>query len=375
MTKVVDVRFRTAGKAYRFDVGELVLSRGDHVIVDNQKGKAYATVVSSPHTLIKEPSKPLRKVVRIANEEDEAHHQENLENEKKAYQICKGKIAELGLDMKLVSAEQAFTGKKMIFYFTADERVDFRELVKALASEFHTRIEMRQIGVRDETTMCGGIGVCGRELCCCTYLTEFAPVSIKMAKAQNLSLNPGKISGTCGRLMCCLRNEAEAYEELNKTVPKMGEKVKTPEGTEGTVTGLDVLRQRVKVVIQLDEDNKELHEYAASELTFKPRGQKKDVQNGQTDQKKDKSRSEKQQPQRAQQDKQQQAANDAAKADSGDHPAEQNDQDHDGVPGGNRSKDAPRGRRRSRGRRGRNRPRRQNEGQSGQQDSGKKDEA
>ena len=281
MTKIVDVRFRSAGKSYRFDANDLPLKRGDHVIVDNQKGKAFAYVLNMPHDLLSEPAKPLRKVLRIATAEDEDKHHQNLELEKRAYHACKEKVAELGLDMKLVAAEQAFVGKKMTFYFTADDRVDFRELVKALAAEFHTRIEMRQIGVRDETTMCGGIGVCGRELCCCTYLTEFAPVSIKMAKAQNLSLNPGKISGTCGRLMCCLRNEAEAYEELNKTVPKMGEKVGTPEGAEGTVTSLDVLRQRVKVLIQIDDDNKEMREYAASELTFKPRGQKNGQQNAQ----------------------------------------------------------------------------------------------
>ena len=176
--------------------------------------------------------------------------------------------------MKLVATECAFNGKKMTFYFTADERVDFRELVKELAAEFHTRIEMRQIGVRDETTICGGIGICGRELCCCTYLNGFAPVSIKMAKAQNLSLNPEKISGVCGRLMCCLRNEAETYEELNKTVPKMGEKVGTPEELTGQVVSLDVIRQKVKVLVELDEDNKEIREYDAAELKFKPRGRK-----------------------------------------------------------------------------------------------------
>ena len=181
MTKVVDVRYRAAGKAYRFDANDLPLKRGDHVIVDNSKGKAYATVQNMPHDLIGEPVKPLRKVVRVATEEDEEKQRANVENEKKAYSFCKEKIAEMELDMKLVSAEQIFTGKKIIFYFTADERVDFRELVKVLAAEFHTRIEMRQIGVRDETTMCGGIGVCGRELCCCTFMTEFAPVSIKMA--------------------------------------------------------------------------------------------------------------------------------------------------------------------------------------------------
>ena len=274
MTRVVNVRFREAGKEYRFESGDMDLKIGDHVIVDSQKGKAFAYVTTPPHEMFGESRRPLKKVVRIANEEDEERQERNREREKRAYYVCKEKIAEQGLEMKLVAAEQAFTGKKMIFYFTADDRVDFRELVKELAGEFHTRIEMRQIGVRDETTMCGGIGICGRELCCCTFMTEFAPVSIKMAKAQNLSLNPGKISGTCGRLMCCLRNEAEAYEELNKTVPKMGEKVKTPEGTIGTVTSLDVLRQKVKVLIEIDENEKELKEFDASELEFKPRGRK-----------------------------------------------------------------------------------------------------
>ena len=280
MTNVVHVRFRDGGKAYRFDANELDLNPGDHVIVENQKGKAFAHVINRPHELIGEPKKPLKKVLHIATEEDEEKQAKNREREKRAYAVCKEKIAEQGLEMKLVAAEQAFTGKKIVFYFTADDRVDFRELVKELAAEFHTRIEMRQIGVRDETTMCGGIGVCGRELCCCTYMTEFAPVSIKMAKAQNLSLNPGKISGTCGRLMCCLRNEAEAYEELNKTVPKMGEKVKTQDGQAGMVTGLDIIRQRVKVLIEIDEDNKELKEFDASELIFKPRGKKAAQQDG-----------------------------------------------------------------------------------------------
>ena len=274
MAKVVDVRFRDGGKTYRFDVNELNLKAGDKVIVDNQKGKAFAYVAGTPLEETAERKKPLKKVVRLASEEDCEKHEGNREREKKAYDFCKKKVAEKELDMKLVATECAFNGKKMTFYFTADERVDFRELVKELAAEFHTRIEMRQIGVRDETTICGGIGICGRELCCCTYLNGFAPVSIKMAKAQNLSLNPEKISGVCGRLMCCLRNEAETYEELNKNVPKMGETVGTPEELTGKVVSLDVIRQKVKVLVELDEDNKEIREYDAAELKFKPRGRK-----------------------------------------------------------------------------------------------------
>ena len=291
MAKVVDVRYREGGKTYRFDVNGLDLKAGDEVIVENQKGKAFAYVASTPLEEIAERKKPLKKVLRTATEEDREKKASNKERETKAYDLCRKLVAEKELDMKLVATECAWGAKKMTFYFTADERVDFRELVKELAAELHTRIEMRQIGVRDETTICGGIGICGRELCCCTYLNGFAPVSIKMAKAQNLSLNPEKISGVCGRLMCCLRNEAETYEELNKTVPKMGEKVGTPEDLRGQVVSLDVIRQKVKVLVELDEENKEIREYDASELQFKPRGRKggKDKENKDKKDKGDKS--------------------------------------------------------------------------------------
>lgn len=179
--------------------------------------------------------------------------------------------------MKLIDAEYTFDNNKVLFYFTADGRIDFRELVKDLASVFRTRIELRQIGVRDETKIRGGIGICGRELCCHTYLSEFAPVSIKMAKEQNLSLNPSKISGVCGRLMCCLTNEEQTYEELNRHLPANGDHVTTPEGLKGDVQAVNVLRQQVKVVVTLDNDEKEIREYKASELKFKPRRKKKDV--------------------------------------------------------------------------------------------------
>ena len=274
MAKIVDVRFRSAGKTYRFDTNELPIRQGDDVIVDSAKGKAFAHVVTMPYEQIAESKKPLKKVIRLANEEDREKVEANREKEKEAYAFCKERIVARELDMKLVATECAFNARKMTFYFTADERVDFRELVKDLAARLHMRIEMRQIGVRDETTIIGGIGMCGRELCCCTYLTDFAPVSIKMAKTQNLSLNPEKISGVCGRLMCCLRNEAETYEELNKTVPKMGERVRAVEGEEGKVVSLDVIRQKVKVLIDIDEDDKEIKEFDAVDLIFKQRGRK-----------------------------------------------------------------------------------------------------
>ena len=245
--EVVDIQFRPGQKIYYFDPDGVTYQPGDHVIMDTARGAEYGTCTGGNHRI---PSKdvvaPLRKVLRKASAQDEKIVAENRAKEKRAYDICLQKIADHNLDMQLVSAEVAFDGSKILFYFTADERVDFRELVKNLASVFHTRIELRQIGVRDKAKMVGGLGICGRPFCCASFLDDFQPVSIKMAKTQNLSLNPTKISGTCGRLMCCLKYEQDAYEDLIRTSPKLESFVDTPEGR-GTVTEVDLLRQRVKV--------------------------------------------------------------------------------------------------------------------------------
>ena len=224
-----------------------------------------------------EVMQPLKSVIRIATEEDKRAEEKNREKEKEAFEICLEKIRKHNLDMKLINAEYTFDNNKVLFYFTADGRIDFRELVKDLAAVFRTRIELRQIGVRDETKIRGGIGICGRPLCCHTYLSEFAPVSIKMAKEQNLSLNPTKISGVCGRLMCCLTNEEETYEELNSRLPAIGDTVTTNEGLKGEVQSVSVLRQLVKVVVTLENDEKEIREYKVDELKFRPRKRKNDV--------------------------------------------------------------------------------------------------
>ncbi len=259
MTKIIGIRFRNAGKVYYFDPKDLELRHGDTVIVETASGPECAKVVLSVREVPDEKViKPLRPVLRRADEQDLEKEQEIREKEKEAYRICRGKIRAHGLDMKLVKAEYAFDGKKITFYFTADGRVDFRELVRDLASVFRTRIELRQIGVRDETRLLGGIGICGRQLCCASYLTDFVPVSIKMAKEQNLSLNPGKISGVCGRLMCCLKYEQEAYEDLIKTSPKADSFVDTPDGR-GTVTAVNLMRQSVNV--RMEHDPEEIHCY------------------------------------------------------------------------------------------------------------------
>ena len=245
--EVVDIQFRTGQKVYYFDPGGHTLKAGDHVIIDTARGPEYGICTGGNHQIpTKDVVAPLRSVLRIATAEDERTVEKNRADEKRAYEICLQKIADHGLDMQLVSAEYAFDGSKILFFFTADERVDFRELVKNLASIFHTRIELRQIGVRDKAKMVGGLGICGRPFCCASFLDDFQPVSIKMAKTQNLSLNPTKISGTCGRLMCCLKYEQEAYEDLLRTSPKAESFVDTPEGR-GTVVEVDLLRQRVKV--------------------------------------------------------------------------------------------------------------------------------
>ena len=278
MTKVIGVRFRTAGKIYFFSPGKLEIKTGDKVIVETARGVEFGSVVTGPKEVEDDKiTQPLKSVIRLATEDDKKKEEKNKEKEKEAFKICLDKIHKHGLEMKLIDAEYTFDNNKVLFYFTADGRIDFRELVKDLASVFRTRIELRQIGVRDETKIRGGIGICGRPLCCHTYLSEFAPVSIKMAKEQNLSLNPTKISGVCGRLMCCLTNEEETYEELNSHLPANGDHVTTPEGLRGDVQSVNVLRQLVKVVVTLDNDEKEIREYSAAELKFKPRRKKKDV--------------------------------------------------------------------------------------------------
>ncbi len=245
--EVVDVQFRPGQKVYYFDPVGREICPGDHLIIETSRGPEYGICSGGNHLISsKDVVPPLRRVLRFATDADERQMLEMRSKEKKAYQVCLQKIADHHLDMQLVSAEYSFDGSKILFFFTADERVDFRELVKNLASIFHTRIELRQIGVRDKAKMVGGLGICGRPFCCASFLEDFQPVSIKMAKTQNLSLNPTKISGTCGRLMCCLKYEQEAYEDLIKSAPKAESVVDTPEGR-GTVTDVNLLRQSVKV--------------------------------------------------------------------------------------------------------------------------------
>ena len=277
MTKVIGVRFRTAGKIYFFSPGKFEVKRGDQVIVETARGVEFGNVVMGPKEVKDEEiTQPLKTVIRLATEDDRRVEEKNRKKEKEAFQICLEKIHKHGLEMKLIDAEYTFDNNKVLFYFTADGRIDFRELVKDLAAVFRTRIELRQIGVRDETKIRGGIGICGRELCCHTYLSEFAPVSIKMAKEQNLSLNPTKISGVCGRLMCCLKNEEETYEYLNSRLPGIGDRVTTVDGLKGEVSSVNVLRQMVKVLVEVD-DEKELRDYPVDELKFRPRRRKENI--------------------------------------------------------------------------------------------------
>lgn len=276
MIKVVGIRFQRAGKIYYFDPLDYDLETAMHVIVETARGVEMGTVLIPPKEVEDDKViQPLKPVIRVATDEDEKVMERNKEKEAEAYVICKEKIAKHGLEMKLVAAEYTFDNNKLLFYFTADGRIDFRELVKDLASVFRTRIELRQIGVRDETKMLGGIGICGRELCCKSYLTDFVPVSIKMAKEQNLSLNPTKISGVCGRLMCCLKNEQDTYEYLNSRLPSVGDYVTTPGGMKGEVQSINVLRQLVKVIVDNGEE-KELIEYSVDDLQFTPK-RRKDV--------------------------------------------------------------------------------------------------
>ena len=272
MTKVVGVRFRQVGKIYFFAPGKYSVEVGQHVIVETARGVEYGSVVLGEREVEdSDVVQPLKAIIRIATLEDDEREAKNREKEKEAYKICLEKIKKHNLTMKLIKVEYTRGWPKVLFYFTADGRIDFRELVKDLASVFKTRIELRQIGVRDETKILGGIGSCGRPLCCATYMPEFVPVSIKMAKEQNLSLNPSKISGVCGRLMCCLKNEQETYEELNSHLPSVGDYVTTPEKLKGEVSSVNVLRQLVKVIVTLDGDEKEIREYPVSELRFKPK--------------------------------------------------------------------------------------------------------
>ena len=276
MIKVIGVRFRTAGKIYFFDPLDFEIKKGDNVIVETARGIEFGTVVAAAREVEDEKViQPLKPVIRIASERDKEQEAANKEKEKEAFKICLEKIHKHGLEMKLIDAEYTFDNNKVLFYFTADGRIDFRELVKDLASVFKTRIELRQIGVRDETKILGGIGICGRPLCCHSYLSDFVPVSIKMAKEQNLSLNPTKISGVCGRLMCCLKNEEETYEELNRRLPNVGDAVTTDDNLPGEVQSVNVLRQLVKVLVDLG-DEKELREYEVDRLSFRRKHGKKE---------------------------------------------------------------------------------------------------
>lgn len=276
MIKVIGVRFRTAGKIYFFDPCNFEIKKGEHVIVETARGIEFGTVVSEPKEVADDKViQPLKPVLRIATQKDIEQESANKEKEREAFKVCQEKIRKHGLEMKLIDAEYTFDNNKVLFYFTADGRIDFRELVKDLAAVFKTRIELRQIGVRDETKILGGIGICGRPLCCHTHLPEFVPVSIKMAKEQNLSLNPTKISGVCGRLMCCLKHEEETYEELNRKLPNVGDFVTTEDGLKGEVHSVNVLRQLVKVIIDVN-DEKEIQEYRVEQLRFKKKHGKKD---------------------------------------------------------------------------------------------------
>ena len=270
---VVDIQFRPGQKVYFFDPAGLELKAGDHVIMDTARGPEYGICTSGVHSVsASEVVAPLRSVLRLATREDERTVEENRAKEKKAFDVCHKKIGDMGLDMQLVSVECAFDGSKLLFFFTAEERVDFRELVKNLAFTFHTRIELRQIGVRDKAKMVGGLGICGRPFCCTSFLDDFQPVSIKMAKTQSLSLNPTKISGTCGRLMCCLKYEQEAYEYLLKNCPKEESFVDTPEGR-GTVVEVALLKQTVKV--RMEDDPETVSSFSVEEIAVLRNGKAK----------------------------------------------------------------------------------------------------
>ncbi len=272
MVEVIGVRFRDNGKIYFFDPVNFEIEVGNAVIVETARGVEYGKVVLSKRPIEeKNIISTLKPVIRKATTEDDEKNESNKIKSREAFNVCLEKIKKHGLIMKLIDAEYTFDNNKVLFYFTADGRIDFRELVKDLAAVFKTRIELRQIGVRDETKIMGGIGICGRELCCNKHLSDFVPVSIKMAKEQNLSLNPTKISGVCGRLMCCLKNEQDTYEYLNDRLPNVGDYVKTSDGLKGEVSSVSVLRQKVKVIVTDDKGDKDIKEYLVEDLRFKPR--------------------------------------------------------------------------------------------------------
>lgn len=274
MVEVTGIRFKKMGKIYYFDAGDLKLKCGQHVVVETSRGIEYGLVVIDKKSV--EDNKivpPLKKILRIATAEDDKTVEKNHIKEKEAFKICQDKIEKHRLDMKLIDVEYTFDRNKILFYFTADGRIDFRELVRDLASVFKTRIELRQIGVRDEAKMLGGLGVCGRVLCCASYLGDFEPVSIKMVKEQNLSLNPTKISGTCGRLMCCLKNEQETYEALFKNVPGEGSLVNTPDG-KGIVTSVSAIKGIISVAVE-DGDIKEIKDYKLKDVKVLKRSNSK----------------------------------------------------------------------------------------------------
>lgn len=288
MIKVIGVRFRKAGKIYYFDPGELDIEVNQNVIVETVRGIEYGKVVVGPKKVPdEEVIQPLKSVIRVSTPEDDNVEEKNRKKEKEAFDICIKKIAKHKLDMKLIDVEYTFDNNKVLFYFTADGRIDFRDLVKDLAAIFKTRIELRQIGVRDETKMMGSIGICGRPLCCHTHLSEFQPVSIKMAKEQNLSLNPTKISGVCGRLMCCLKYEESTYEHLNSNLPNLGDTAITPDGLKGEVISINVLRQKVKVVVRKEDGDPEIIEFKSKDLKFISKKKKKNKDNSKDNMSKD----------------------------------------------------------------------------------------
>ena len=274
MVEVTGIRFKKMGKIYYFDAGDLKLENGNHVVVETSRGIEYGLVVIDKKSVDEsEIVPPLKKVIRVATPEDDKTVEKNKAKEKEAFEICREKIESHGLDMKLIDVEYTFDHNKILFYFTAEGRIDFRELVRDLASVFKTRIELRQIGVRDEAKLIGGLGVCGRVLCCNSYMGEFEPVSIKMVKEQNLSLNPTKISGTCGRLMCCLKNEQSTYEALFKNAPGIGSLVETPDG-KGVVSAVSILKGIITVAVDR-ETEKELHDYKIKDVKVLKRSNNK----------------------------------------------------------------------------------------------------